>query len=79
MFKFLFTLVRFFRRIIFERGWYVVPPEEEGGYIVPEPWKSEYKKFEEYCKIIRDEELKSLFVKKGYFSKPHKLNKRKKT
>ncbi|GAG89174.1 unnamed protein product [marine sediment metagenome] len=32
MVKFLFPLVRFFRRVIFGRGWYVVPPEEEGGY-----------------------------------------------
>ncbi len=72
MFKFWFILIRFFRRIVFERGWYVVPPEEEGGYIVPKSWKSEYKKFEEYSKIIRDEELRSLFVPKWLIGKSRK-------
>ena len=72
MFKFWFILIRFFRRIVFERGWYIVPPEEEGGYIVPESWKSEYKKFEEYCKIIKDEELRSLFVPKWLIGKSRK-------
>lgn len=38
------SLARFFKRIIFERGWYVVPPEEEGGYIVPKIWKDEVDK-----------------------------------
>ena len=46
-----------------------MPLEEEGGYIVPELWKSEYKKFEEYCKIIRDEELRSFFVPKWLIGK----------
>ncbi len=28
----------FIRRAIFERGYYIVPPEEEGGYIIPKIW-----------------------------------------
>lgn len=40
MFRYWSILVRFFRRAIFERGWHVVPPEEEGGYIIPKIWKN---------------------------------------
>lgn len=69
MFKFLFSLFRFFRRVIFERGWYVVPSEEEDGYIVPEIWKDERKYHETTATMIRDEELRSLFVPKWLIGK----------
>jgi len=69
MFKFLFTLFRFFRRIIFERGWYIVPPEEEGGYIVPEIWKDEKKHHEKIVAMIKDEELRSMLIPKWLIDK----------
>ena len=37
-------LREFIRRVIFREGQYVVPPGEEGGYIVPEEWLEAIKK-----------------------------------